>query len=364
MPFNNRDLKRDARGNIVPQYFDIIQDDYQVVSGNEGAINISNQTIKLREDFSGSALNADWSVVALGSGHTINVTNSQLDISTGTTANTETIIRSTKTFKIPLQIAFIARLSQRIANQEFYLEFIDSTGQHYVRWMFDGTNDQSAKITSSNANVLNGPNTVSIYPSNTFRSFYIRNLVDETLFINRDLDQVAQQRLQYHVNRLLPDPNRDYYIQIRAKNLTTAPGSSTTFSIDAIIVHDWYNLTAEISSGQISLDRSQHGINLLQFFTETETALGANATFTGPARDLAGQYGYFRALVFANVAGTLNFEQSMDGSVWTTVKTTSVTASQGIVDQVQVAARYVRVRYVNGGTAQSTFRLYTSAVAF
>ena len=364
MPFNNRDLKRDARGNIVPQYFDIVQDDYQVVSGTEGAISISNQTIKLREDFAGSSLNANWTVVALGSGHSINVTNSQLELATGTTVNTETIIRSTKTFRIPLQVAFIARLSQRIANQEFYLEFIDNTGQHYTRWMFDGTENQLAKIVSSNANTVNGPNTISIYPSSAFRLFYIRNLVDETLFINRDLDQISRQNLQYQIYRLLPDPNRDYYIQIRARNLTTAPSSSTTFYIDAVVVHDWYTLTTEVTSGQVSLDRAQQGINLLKFFTETETPLGANVTFIGQPRDLAGQYGYFRALVFADQAGTLNFEQSMNGTVWTTVKTTSVTANQGLVDQVQVAARYVRIRYVNGGTAQNTFRLYTAAVAF
>ncbi len=73
---------------------------------------------KWRDDFNGTALTDDWQLVQQGSGQTVAVTNSELRITAGLTANAETIIRSTKTSSIAFRTIFIASLSQRIANQD------------------------------------------------------------------------------------------------------------------------------------------------------------------------------------------------------------------------------------------------------
>jgi hypothetical protein len=89
----------------------------------------------------------------------------------------------------------------------------------------------------------------------------------------------------------------------------------------------------------------------------TTTALGANASVTlGPWDAID-----FRSItisVFADQPGTLYIDQSPDNSNWDISEAISVSANvgQGIVREL--AARYVRVRYVNGATAQTVFRLY------
>ena len=100
-------------------------------------------------------------------------------------------------------------------------------------------------------------------------------------------------------------------------------------------------------------------------FTDSTTALAASATFTGTGRVLtsASQYAYFHAIAYADQAGTLFVEQSLDtGATYQAVLTQAVAANSA----AQVTARltgtfssttFYRVRYVNGAAAQTTFRL-------
>ncbi|MEM4847321.1 MAG: hypothetical protein QW794_06160 [Thermosphaera sp.] len=69
-------------------------------------------------------------------------------------------------------------------------------------------------------------------------------------------------------------------------------------------------------------------------------------------------YSKLYVTVFANQAGTLYVEQSPDGSNWDVSESISVSASVGVAVVREIAARYCRVRYVNGATAQTVFRLY------
>jgi hypothetical protein len=104
-------------------------------------------------------------------------------------------------------------------------------------------------------------------------------------------------------------------------------------------------------------------------YTDSTTPLGAGATFTGTSRDVqysATSYIYFdgiRAVVTADQAGTLYIDESPDNSTWILgLASVAVGANEVKTLSHKVTCRYVRVRYVNDGSAQGTFKLYSRVV--
>jgi hypothetical protein len=99
-------------------------------------------------------------------------------------------------------------------------------------------------------------------------------------------------------------------------------------------------------------------------FTDSTTALAAGASFAGTGRaNSAAQYEFFAATAFADQAGTLFIEQSLDtGATYQPILTQAVTAGGAaniaarICGAVGTATLY-RVRYVNGAAAQTVLRL-------
>lgn len=99
-------------------------------------------------------------------------------------------------------------------------------------------------------------------------------------------------------------------------------------------------------------------------FTDSSTALAANATFTGTGRVTTGaNYAFFVANVFADQAGTLFIDLSVDsGTTYRTIKTQAVTAGTAaelvaLVTGAAGTATLYRVRYTNGASAQGAFQL-------
>lgn len=99
-------------------------------------------------------------------------------------------------------------------------------------------------------------------------------------------------------------------------------------------------------------------------YTDSVANLAAGATFTGTARaNSNAQFCYFVVNAFADVAGTLFIEQSIDtGATYQVVTSASVTAGSAAQLSVRLtgafaAATLYRVRYVNGAAAQTLFRL-------
>ena len=93
----------------------------------------------------------------------------------------------------------------------------------------------------------------------------------------------------------------------------------------------------------------------------TTTPLLVNATFTQGAIDRQEQeipIGSTRIWVNADQSGTLYLEESHNGTNWTTTATNVVSAGvQVIRDWTVLTRRYVRIRYVNGVTAQESFKI-------
>jgi hypothetical protein len=102
-------------------------------------------------------------------------------------------------------------------------------------------------------------------------------------------------------------------------------------------------------------------------YTDTTTALGANASFIGTARDTqldsGSPYcylGFIRAAALADQPGTLYIDESPDNSTWILgVRSVAVSANTVAIIEHKPIYRYVRVRYVNGATAQTSFRLWS-----
>lgn len=97
-------------------------------------------------------------------------------------------------------------------------------------------------------------------------------------------------------------------------------------------------------------------------FTDSTTALAANATFTGTGRDTGAtnaSASRIRARAFSDQAGTLLVEQSRDNATWRAPSEHSFAVAAGATVQVDVplVTRYWRVRYVNGAVAQTAFEL-------
>ena len=92
--------------------------------------------------------------------------------------------------------------------------------------------------------------------------------------------------------------------------------------------------------------------------TYTTTPLGANATYTGPSKNLYySRLGHAGAIAYADQDGTMYFEGSIDGSNWDIeLGSQALTGGSGAKLIVQVPCQYIRPKYVNGANAQSTFR--------
>lgn len=111
-------------------------------------------------------------------------------------------------------------------------------------------------------------------------------------------------------------------------------------------------------------------VNTTLGYTDSVASLGASGTFTGVGRaSSATQYCYFNAVAFADVAGTLFVDQSLDtGATYQPVATAAVAANGAQQLSVRLtgafsAATLYRVRYVNGATAQGVFRLSSAFAA-
>jgi hypothetical protein len=90
----------------------------------------------------------------------------------------------------------------------------------------------------------------------------------------------------------------------------------------------------------------------------TTTALAASGTYTTASAVSCAVYRRIVGSVYCDQDGTLNVQQSPDGTDWDVTSTFTVTGGTGQGFSVEVVAPYMRLDYVNGTTAQTTFRLY------
>jgi hypothetical protein len=121
-------------------------------------------------------------------------------------------------------------------------------------------------------------------------------------------------------------------------------------------------MAAVNAAGQLLVDAGYPApFGVISDENSTDTPLGSGATYTGTGIEVL-DFVSCEVTVFANVASAdqgLRLETSPDGTNWSHYHTYTVPANANRCYQFTLSARYFRVVYVNGGTAQTTFRLQT-----
>jgi hypothetical protein len=352
-----------------------------------------------RFDFRSGALNTteDWTLVQQGAGHSVDAGTGNLVIGSGVTINTETILRSKRRFTLPVRTSVALMLSQRIANQEFYVELVNGAGDVFTRWKFDGTTATSGKIETASGSLAANRTldvTVTVPTTASAGVLEIDLAMDEVSFRTRTPDSAAFGTDRSLRTSNLPHPDDELYLQIRVKNLGTAPATNTNLTVYSGWVQDVNELAVELVGGRgntgqnnaipvsvqgnpvLGASTNRTGFNAAgATWQQTSiTAQAASATVTGTARDLyavasgsalnsSGSFAKeYRGLAISDVAGTLNLEISVDNVTWRRIMaiptTTNGTGGLHVAQfQHMPVTRYARVVYVNGGTLQAHFTL-------
>ena len=110
---------------------------------------------------------------------------------------------------------------------------------------------------------------------------------------------------------------------------------------------------ATVSSKLDKLDE----LGRLELVDYTTTPLDANGSWTS-STDSSVYTRFICGSVYADQPGTLYVEQSPNGTNWDIVDSYSVSAGTGLKFTVEKVLPYARVRFENGATAQTVFRLY------
>lgn len=392
------------------------------------------------------------SVIRTGSGMAVNQSGGNLVITTGTTANSETIIRSVDTFSGSLLARVKTILSQRIANNTFRLELADLVGESLaftcnsatsITVTFPTENPFAANsvgqfvrlscisgaagipgrfaiaaVSGLTVNLTvaswpaSGSGTLTMYGHNWIALEYSGTTATNALFdaqrrgwssgnttatINTTASPGHVAQLAYDVHTAgiadalvasntgyqwtqrasrienLPDVDVPLYLFIIAQNGSTAPASTTTWTVGFVQVEDQGRQKVRIASSD-PVGSHALPVQMLNFSTtttanlgtcaptlyaDTTTVLAASTAYTGTSRDggTTPSYQRFCARAYADQAGTLTIQDSTDNTTWRSVESIAVAAGETKSLNVQCLARYYRVVYTNGATLQGAFRL-------
>ena len=345
-------------------------------------ISVDTTRLEQRYEFNGTALPTDWNIVELGAGQTVTVASSVMAIATGTTASASTTVRCTRPIRTKFYARFIAQLSQRIANQNIYFEVTNAAGTTFARYDFNGTTSTTAQAQTGNGGTTNTAVSATVPTTASYASFDIYADATDVVFSSVAANTNAIKSGVVDFDRNALDPNEDYYVQIRVLNGATAPATSTTVNIDAVVLQDLTGVSVNIVRGDgTAAIANSSSVQVLSmptvsanataqnnvFYNESVVAQAAAATVTGTARDTlvaaaaVHRYSAFNASAFADQAGTLRIEVSNDNTTWRRATAdTAVAANAVVVLTVPVMTRYHRAVFINGATLQTAFMLNTS----
>jgi hypothetical protein len=249
---------------------------------------VSGTKLRYRREFTDPTL-AAWDVVT-GSGHNVSVTGGNLVVTTGTTINTETSLVTKQAFSVPFKAQFGFQISQKIANQDFFMELVavnadgtlDETA--VAAWRISGTdsttttigryetrNGQPARTQSANVTILT-QTTAAIYE--------IILDSDEVSFHNKGMDSSSQKNFSAVRNSVAPDPNREYKLRYRFANTGTAPASSTTITCGFVTAVDYSEIMVELTAGPGRSDTAA-SLPINGSVTVSNASIGASSSVTG-----------------------------------------------------------------------------------
>lgn len=222
-----------------------------------GANLISGNRLRYRREFNDPAL-SEFNVVA-GPGMTVTSGTGVMTIAAGTTPNSTTTVTTKQTFAVPFKASFGFKISQKIANTEFYCELVavndDGTLDEtcVAAWKIahaDSSNTSQAKVETRNGGSTRSTSGLINLNSNLSDNvFEIVIESDEVQFHNRLVDNGTSRAGSQTRNSVAPDPNRQYALRYRVATGATAPTSSTTLTAAFVTAIDYTEIQTEITGG-------------------------------------------------------------------------------------------------------------------
>ena len=125
--------------------------------------------------------------------------------------------------------------------------------------------------------------------------------------------------------------------------------------VNALSSIDTDKLNANLKAAEIMMPSDIQAIYKAAFDSST-TPLAADADYTGSAKDTS-YYTRIVGIVFADQDGDFYIDWSIDETNWDYSDHIAVSANTGAPVNLNVVAKYARVRYVNGATDQTVFRM-------
>jgi hypothetical protein len=221
---------------------------------------VGGSKIKWRREFNNP--NADfWDIITATPGITIpDPSNGSIVVAMGTTINAEVAMVSKEIFNFPLKAAVALQLSQKIAQNEIYVEIIGCDEQGNVdetrvaAWRVAGSD--STTVTIARSEVRNGAAARRQSGNLTVASLTAAPSIleitaesDEVWFSSKAADSTAARNVATVMNLVAPDPEGLYKLRIRFKNGATAPASSTNVTLSFALAVDYTEQQVEVTGG-------------------------------------------------------------------------------------------------------------------
>lgn len=276
------------------------------IASDQAPVSIDNSNAIFKDDFSGSVINAsNWTVTQAGGTTTsYSVSGSILTINADISTNDYIVFTSKQTYTLPFRVQVLFSLSQRIANNNFYIEIVNaagttatafattaaSAGVTQVAYAFSGTTATNGTVVAQNQGTkATADATVTVPTTASYGAVEIGATLDFVSLGTKSADAAAVIGNAQARNRTILDPNEQYYIQIRSLNGGSAPATTTALTVESVIVQDNTATAVEITGGRgdVIANRAT-GVNIQSGTVSTVTAVTAgNLGFPGIIADVA-----------------------------------------------------------------------------
>lgn len=334
----------------------ITQDNPLPVIAVPGSV-VSDVSARWADDFGGNVLDTNkWDVETATGSMTYSVGSSNLSVLMNTTANAELRLLSKQVFTIPFDISVIMLMSQRIANNQVFIEAVevDESGTPIINankagdWrnrasiLLDSTTATTGKLETvgEGASVaLSQSGTITTTATAVGLGMELRAFDCQMLSWTPDTAAVRNSTIVLNSSEV-PDPNKRYKLRLRFVNGASAPATSTTVTIKRIYVQDVTEMSVEICSGRGD-NNAQRAVPV-NVVSQVVSVIAAGTNAIGDVGSIA------RA-----TAGALTSVSRLLSAAATS-NPTSVKASAG---------RLYKVQGYNAATAVRYLKLYNKASA-
>lgn len=254
---------------------------------------VAGTKIKWRREF--NVVNSTyWDVASPVAGITIpDPVSGTITVNMGTTINAESWMVSKQIFTIPVKIAVGLQLSQKIANNEVYIELVGCDAQGVIdetrvaAWRIAGSD--STTNTVARSEVRNGAaarrqsgNLTTVAQTGGVAIMEVTAESDEIWFSSKLADNTAARTVSTVMNLVAPDPEGLYKLRIRFKNGSTAPASATTVTLQFALAVDYTEQQVEVTGGNGNSQAGQSiPVSVVNGGGVSQPIIAASASGTG-----------------------------------------------------------------------------------